>query len=162
MLDEYRRMSATGSQFRGLTVLQYKNSLRKLVERTESKTLLDYGSGAGEAWKILGPKWGVKVRCYDPAVPKFAEPPQGQFDGVLCIDVLEHIVPEKSQSTIDDLFARANKFVFATVCCRPAKKSFPDGTNMHVALRPFGVWRSMFESSAAHWNTLEWNLKETP
>jgi hypothetical protein len=161
MLAEYARQIERG-QFRGLTVNQYKHSIAKLVQRTDAKTILDYGSGSGEAWKILGPRMRVKVRCYDPAVPKFAELPQGKFDGVLCIDVLEHIVPEKSQSTIDSLFARANKFVFASTCSRPAKKCFPSGENMHVALRPYSAWRMMFESSAAHWTHVEWILKDTP
>lgn len=161
MIAEYAAQAKRG-QFRGLSVLQYKHSLRKLVARTESKTLLDFGSGAGEAWVHLAPRWRVKVTCYDPAVPKFATEPAGQFDGVLAVDCLEHIVPEKSQSTIDSLFARANKFVFASTCSRPAKKSFSSGENMHIALRPFSEWRMMFESSAAHWNHVEWILKDSP
>jgi hypothetical protein len=71
--------------------------------------------------------------------------PAGTFDGVLCSDVLEHVPDEELDVFIPRLFAYADKFVWASVCCRAAKKCFPSGENMHVTIRPMSWWRRRFK-----------------
>lgn len=159
MLAEYKRQAALG-QFQGLTILQYEQQLHQLCVRYEPKTLLDYGSGHGKAWSQgLTQRLGLAhVTCYDPALPAFAYKPKGHFDAVACVDVLEHIPRGEVEQTIVTLFLYATKFVFATVCCRPAKKCFPDMTNMHVTIEPFDWWWDHFE----RYHTCKWSLQETP
>ena len=62
---------------------------------------------------------------YDPAVQGIDVKPEGQFDGVMCTDVLEHIPEDELDTVIADLAGYAKQWAFIAVCCRPAKKTFP-------------------------------------
>ncbi|MBX3603205.1 MAG: methyltransferase domain-containing protein [Rubrivivax sp.] len=151
LIEQYRRMAATGEHLRGLTILRYRDQISKLVRTYGAKSLLDFGCGAGEAWKQphrlhaeLGLRW-FDVTLYDPAFKQHEEKPHGAFDGVLCSDVLEHIPEDELDATVRQLFAHARRFVWASVCCRPAAKTFPDGTNLHVTLQPMPWWQALFD-----------------
>lgn len=150
LLDEYRKLAAKGENFHGLSILQYKVLLGRLVHETGSTSLLDYGCGRGDAWHSphqLHHYLGIRRKnlcLYDPSFPKHDKLPTGKYDGVLCSDVLEHVPGELVGGVIATLFGYANKFVWASICCRPAKKSFADGTNMHVTVKPMEWWESQF------------------
>ena len=92
--------------------------------------------------------WGVEVRCYDPAYPKFAELPTGRFDGVISTDVLEHCPEEDMPWILGELFGYANRFVFANVACFPARKHLPNGQNAHCTIRPLKWWRQLLSEIA--------------
>jgi hypothetical protein len=81
-----------------------------------------------------------KRSAYDPGYEPFSQLRAGQFDGVICIDVLEHITESDLSWVIDELFAHAHRFVFATIACYPAKKHLPNGQNAHCTVRP-PLWR---------------------
>lgn len=151
LLDEYRKLAAEGGNFHGLSILQHKKLIGKLVHQTKSTSLMDYGCGRGDAWYSphnLHHYLGIKRKhlfLYDPSFPKHDKLPTDRtFDGVLCSDVLEHVPEEAVPATIERLFSYSNLFVWASVCCRPAKKKFGDGTNMHVTVRPMEWWSERF------------------
>lgn len=145
----YRDMMEDGQNFGGLSVLTYARTLRALVSQTKAVTLLDYGSGRGHAYD---PPWFLHERLrvprptlYDPAVVGIDTRPDKIFDGVICSDVLEHIPEHELQDAILYMLTHARLFVWASICCRPAKKCFADGvTNLHVTVRPFGWWQNLF------------------
>lgn len=154
LLDEYRRMAAEGGNFYGLSILQHKKLIGALVHDYKARSLMDYGCGRGDAWHSphnLHHYLGIKRKnlfLYDPSFPKHDRlPPDRTFDGVLCSDVLEHVPEEAVPAIIERLCAYANKFVWASVCCRPAKKVFSDGTNMHVTVRPMKWWMDRFHEA---------------
>ena len=164
LITEYRRMAAKGDTLRGLSILRYRDQIAALVKRFGAKTILDYGCGAGDQWKQphrlhreLSLRW-FDVRLYDPAFDH-NEKPWGKFDGVLCSDVLEHVPEAELDALIATLFGHARLFVWASVCCRPAKKTFSDGTNLHVTLQPMEWWRELF---ARHAGGVQWFLEESP
>lgn len=162
LIELYREQHAN-AQFRGLTLLRYKHSLGNVLATYQCKTVLDYGSGKGEAWQDWQGEFGLRhVECYDPAVPALAILPPGPFDGVICCDVLEHLVEDDVPNVIEDLFSRARRLVWASVCCRPAKKCFPDGTNMHVTVRPLDWWQDLFAAASKRHGDVSYILKETP
>lgn len=165
ILRQYRAMAATGLHFRGLTVMQHEEAIRLLVQRHKARTILDYGAGAGEAWDKpfqLHKRLGVeRPTLYDPAF-KHNTLPACQFHGVICSDVLEHVPEAAVPGLISRLFGYAERFVFASVCCRPAGKTFPDGTNLHVTVRPYGWWAEKFEELSPSRKGVEWVLTETP
>jgi hypothetical protein len=109
--------------------------------------------------------WGLKwwdITLYDPAFERICETPHGKFDGVLCSDVLEHIPELAVDLFIERLFGYATKFVWASVCCRPAKKTFPDGvTNLHVTVHDMAWWTAKFEQAKAKYG-IDFYLTETP
>ena len=59
---------------------------------------------------------------------------------------LAYLDGRSAEITIPDLFDHARKVVWASVCCRAARKSFP-GTdiNLHVTVKPFQWWLDKFE-----------------
>lgn len=167
LLKQYREMASSGQQFRGLNVLQYAKHLHKLVKHFDVRTVLDYGCGAGDQWrsphdlhKLLGVR-RADVTLYDPSFRGLDRAPSGRFDLVLCSDVLEHVPEAHVDEFIDALFARARILVWASVCCRPAKKSFPDGTNLHCTVQPKEWWVGKFVDAGAR-HGVTFSLEETP
>lgn len=149
MIARYRHLVENGSDnFQGLGVIQYALQIQRLIRKTESKTVLDYGCGA--AFQYADPHnihevWGVDVpTLYDPAFASHDKLPEGKFDAVIASDVLEHVPFEESEELIKRLFSYANKFVWASVCCRLAKKEFEDGVNMHINVQAFWWWQAKF------------------
>lgn len=151
LLKQYRDMAALGGNFRGLSLLQHAKDIGQVIARHRATSLLDYGSGAGDAYRQphkVHEGWGIpkaRIRCYDPSFPKLDTLPVSAYDGVICSDVLEHVPEDDVDILIRKLFEHSKMFVWASVCCRPAKKLFIDGTNMHVTLHPIEWWREQFE-----------------
>lgn len=152
LIPLYQQMAAQGANFRGLSVLKYAKSIRKLADRVGAKTMLDYGSGAGDAYKSpdkLHKQLGLarqNVTLYDPSFPQHSGKPHGFFDLVVCSDVLEHVPEADVDEFVKTLYMHAGKALWVSVCCRPAKKYFPDGvTNLHVTVKPFEWWQDKIE-----------------
>ena len=60
--------------------------------------MLDYGGGNGRMAELLRQTGFTDVTTYDPFVPARAAPPDGRFDLVLCIEVVEH-APRRGKSS---------------------------------------------------------------
>jgi hypothetical protein len=170
LIPLYRDMAAGGAQFLGLSVLQHKEQIGKLFKRHDVHTLLDFGCGAGNAYKTANKvhhEWRLRridVTLYDPAFPQHDKlpTPGRKFDAVICSDVLEHVPEEETLAFIEGLFSRAKRLVWASVCCRPARKSFPDGRNLHVTIRPWQWWDDTFNEVARRHPDVTYALVETP
>jgi hypothetical protein len=170
LLGLYREMHRDGEvhlgippdqTFPGKSLPPQAGHIKRLIDATGAKTVLDYGSGKGNQylpmpWKDEGGTvhvgvaawWGVDVRCYDPAYPTFSELPTGKFDGVISTDVLEHCPEEDMPWIVGALFGYATRFVFASVACFPARKHLPNGQNAHCTIRPLKWWRQLVEQVA--------------
>ena len=81
--------------------------------------------------------------CIDPGVDKFSTYPNIKMDGVVCIDVIEHIPPEDVINFIDEIFHLAKKFVFIVISCYEAKKQLPDGRNVHISIKNHKEWEKI-------------------
>lgn len=165
MIPDYRELAKHADKnFQGISILNHVASIRRLLTDTDSHTMLDFGCGRGEAYKSphklykhLGlPRHAVTL--YDPAFMPTATLPKGQFDLVVCSDVLEHIPEHEVDEFVARLFSYAKKAVWASVCCRPAKKCFPDGRNLHVTVQPFEWWEEKFSQQSG----VDFVLVETP
>jgi hypothetical protein len=163
----YKEMARTDTaNFCGLSILQHQKSIAKLIRQVGVRTVLDYGCGRGDAYRSpykTHQAWFVSrknITLYDPAFHANSAPPSGQYDVVLCSDVLEHIPEHEVEEFIARLFLYARKAVWASVCCRPAKKLFADGTNMHVTVKPYEWWHETFGRLAPP--GVQWVLVETP
>ncbi len=97
---------------------------------------------------------GVTFTPYDPAWPPYAQLPDGVFDGVVANDVLEYVPEVDMAWVLDEMFARAGKFVFvhsSTIMStkkRPADVERPD--------RPLEWWLTALQRAAAAWPAVDW------
>jgi len=139
--------------FPGTRLKPHIEPVRKLLDKTGATRLLDYGSGKAEGYQRLEGKaddspwressqWpGILVRCYDPGVAEFSAIGDDQMDGVISTDVVEHLAPFDVTWVLDEMFARADKFVFVVAACYPAIKTLPDGRNAHTTIQSAAWWR---------------------
>jgi hypothetical protein len=172
LLEQYRAMHRDGDARRGTPAEQtfdgkslprQASRIKKLIGHSGARTILDYGSGKGRQylpagimengvvrWNSMQEYWGVEsIRCYDPGHAPFSALPEGQFDGVVCTDVLEHCPEEDLPWIVGELFGYARLFVFANVACYPASKTLPNGENAHCTIRPVEFWQALFQNAAA-------------
>jgi hypothetical protein len=177
----YRSMHREGEKFLnippeqtfpGQSLPPQAGRIKRLIDATGAKSLLDYGSGKGLQYQPMRVNlpdgmhcdsiqafWGVTdIRCFDPAYLPFSALPVGTFDGVVSTDVLEHCPEDDIPWIIDEIFSYATRFVFANVACYPAKKRLPNGENAHCTIRPPEWWRAIVESVAARHPNLLWEF----
>ncbi len=172
LIEQYRLLHEHGEKhlgipadetFAGQSLLRQAAHIKRLIRRTGSQSILDYGSGKGDQYDLrrvvdedegtdypdIKSYWGVTdIRCYDPGYPPFFELPAGTFDGVICTDVLEHCSEEDIAWILDELFAFASKFVFANIACFPARKRLPSGANAHCTIKPLRWWEEHIARAA--------------
>lgn len=181
LIDLYRQLHEEGDKSRGLSPEEtfpghslppHIGLIKRLIEKTNAKEILDYGSGKGHQYihiqikdettgesKNLIEYWDVNVSCYDPSYAPFTSPPSRKYDGVICTDVLEHCPEEDLQWIIDDIFGHAKLFVYANVACYPAKARLPNGDNAHCTIRPPEWWDALFLKIAADHPGIKWKMK---
>lgn len=148
--------------FDGCSLKDHINTVRGAVEIFGLRTILDYGCGKAVGYqkarmtlpdgrKLRGLKeiWDVDdIRLFDPGYAPHSAVPTGTYDGVLCTDVLEHCPEEDIGWIIDELFGFAEKFLFCTIACYPARKKLPNGENAHITLKNAGWWIDRIEAAA--------------
>ena len=171
LLSHYRRMHEAGDlqlgipsalTFPGKSLPPQAAHIKRLVDMTGSRTVLDYGAGKGLQYRpavfrdedgiaheSIPAWWGVEIRCHDPGYAPFSARPEGRFDGVISTDVLEHCPEEDIAWVLGEIFGFAKRFVFASVACFPAAKHLPNGQNAHCTVKPMTWWRAMIEEAAA-------------
>lgn len=107
----------------------------KLTEVYKTTSVLDYGCGKGYLARALPfPIWE-----YDPAVPGKDGAPRPS-DIVVCLDVLEHIEPEKLPFVLDDLARVTLKFGYFVIHTGPSSKTLADGRNAHLIQKKAQWW----------------------
>ena len=172
MTELYRRLHREGEQqrglppekmFPGLSLLPHIGNIKNLIKKTGATTLLDYGCGKGllyEPRPLPVPGEGVfegvidywdidEVRCYDPSYDRYSALPEGQFDGVISTDVLEHCMEDDIPWIVEEMFSYATRFVYAAIACYPAMATLPTGENAHTTVRPPEWWDAIFAAANA-------------
>jgi hypothetical protein len=181
MVALYRELHCKGEAHLGLTpqetypgisMLPHTRRIKELIDKSGARTILDYGCGKGYQYDLptveipgvgmadgILDYWDVdEVHCYDPCVERFWNVPEGSFDGVVSTDVLEHCCEEDISWIVDEMFRYANKFVFASVACYPAKTTLPNGENAHVTIRPLDWWKQIFTDTGNTYPRVAWKL----
>ena len=151
-IEQYKQYHVEeNTNYPGNNLKPQLHHIKTLVEDTKAKSLLDYGCGKGLQYT----KWnqhkelGVMPELYDPAVPEYDILPKGPFDGVYSTDVMEHIPKEQLPETFNQIFSRAERFVFLAICTRPAIAILPNGGNAHCTVEPIEFWKTMIEKYAS-------------
>ena len=130
----------------GEALAEYKHQIFNLIKENNIKTILDYGCGKAKFHSILfnnkkvpGSPMDINITPYDPAVPEFANKPTGQYDLVLCVDVMEHVQEDKVEEVLKDIFTFSNR-IFLTITCYEAIQNLPNGKNAHYTVKEPSWW----------------------
>ena len=142
--EDYRRLQHalhTSNPGYGVASILYAPTVAKIVNGFDVKSLLDYGAGKGrlgmELVKLI--KRPLKVTPYDPAIPGWDAVPEPE-EMVCCIDVLEHIEPDRLDAVLDHLARLVRRIGFFTVHTGPAERILADGRNAHLIQEKAAWW----------------------
>jgi hypothetical protein len=137
LVEQYRLIHE--SRVYGNTSVKNVPYLLPHVWALRPNSALDYGCGQSRLIDVLSRAGVARVERYDPAITTFAIPPDGRFDLVLNIDVLEHIPEDELEPILSDMARLARHAIFV-VDTGPAKARLPDGRNAHVTIRTPAWW----------------------
>jgi len=150
-LEQYRKMYQEGRR--------YGTSSRKLVDEVgsvldalmqhhtaESFKLLDFGCGKSPLVDLLAQRATQKTPAlitqrYDPAIPDYSSPPNGDFDLIVNTDVLEHLDEDEADMLISDIAERTSAAYFK-ISTRTASTILPNGENAHATVKGPYWWLS--------------------
>ncbi len=148
--------------FSGGSLKRQMPLIRSLIRATDSRSILDYGAGKGGAYRTRDFKlkgepvssvqdyWNVEsIVCYDPGYKPYSSLPEGQYDGVICVDVLEHLPEQDLPWVLEEQFRYARRFVFGNIASYPADKILPNGENAHCTIQPLEWWRDTIVAARA-------------
>jgi hypothetical protein len=129
----------------GVASVDYAALVGQVMEATGISEILDYGAGKGRLGKTLREIYEnpLVIHHYDPAIPEWSRAP-APCRMVACIDVLEHIEPERLDDVLDDLRRVTAGVGVFTVHTGPAKKILGDGRNAHLIQQPASWWLPKF------------------
>jgi hypothetical protein len=149
LIEEYAQIHAREAY--GNTSLKNLRLLRPEIRLLRPNSIVDYGCGQSRLLDRLDLGYPVDLYRYDPAIPAYASKPDVKADLLLNVDVLEHI----EEADLDDILADMRSMcrdALIIVDTAPAKRSLPDGRNLHVTLKPHDWWRERIEK---HFGPLE-------
>lgn len=109
------------------------------VKRLRPRSILDYGCGRSDLAAHFWLDGARKIERYDPAINTFKRMPEGQFDLVLCCDVMEHVPMASVDRVLADIRSKGDTALF-TISLKLARAKLPDGRNSHVTLLTRSEW----------------------
>lgn len=118
---------------------EYLEVAAKVVKERTPKSILDFGCGRSDLAVHFWLDGARRIEHYDPAIGKYKRMPEGKFDLVFCLDVMEHV----PMQFVDQIFAEIrNKSGVAlmSISTKPARAKLPDGRNAHVTLLTKSEW----------------------
>lgn len=115
--------------------------------------VLEYGSGRRtlrNAMQLAMPH--VDLTEYDPGVAGIDRVPTGEYDIVVCTDVMEHVELQYVDATLKRLLQYTRYTTIFNICCTPSKSLLPNGQNAHITVQEPKWWRERIERL---WNDIE-------
>ena len=153
LIEEYKHLHKDPTIFPGRSTSKYIHYIKSIIKDNKCKSLLDYGCGKGQLYqeahelneditsKPIHKFWNIKeLTCFDPGVEKFSKVPEGTYDMVIAVDVMEHLPTQDIEWIIDNIMGYANKAVFLNIACYEALKTFDNGVNLHVTVKDPEWW----------------------
>ncbi len=150
----YERVDQTKVEdvFSDFELRAYRESIRRVFEQQDIRTVLDYGCG-GSDWRTTGfdettgqsamDYFHLKQACrYEPARGLDERCP---VDCVISFDVLEHIFIADVPAVLRDMFSYTGKLLFLNIACYPAAAKLPNGENAHITVRDPLWWKGMLD-----------------
>ena len=138
--------------FNGISKIPYATTIKKIIDKNQLTSLLDYGCGKAEFYNnnfkfknieypSFSKLWGIDIDLYDPCYEKYNILNQDKkYDLTICIDVLEHIPKEDITSVLSLISNLTNKYIFLNVACNEAVALLPNGENAHINIQEPEWW----------------------
>ena len=124
----------------GVASLSFAPIVAELICQIGAQSVSDYG--AGKQNLLLGLQRegidNIQYYPFDPAFEEYGEPKPA--DLVCCIDVLEHIEPDKLENVLLELSKITPNLGFFSIHMGPAAKILSDGRNAHLIQKPSSWW----------------------
>jgi len=145
LAEEYKWVHKNTTTMSGRTTVKNSDKIKEVIQKVKPFNILDYGCGKG--WQYtrdeVHKEWNIPMpTLYDPYVEEYSKLPgvgTKYFDLVLCVDVMEHILPEEVDEVLHSVFFLGN-FVYFHIDTKPALKEFSCGTNFHTSLHEKDWW----------------------
>ncbi|MFH1498877.1 MAG: methyltransferase domain-containing protein [Verrucomicrobiota bacterium] len=147
LIDQYKQIHATRQY--GDTSIKNLRYLRPQVQVLAPATILDFGCGRSKLVDVLGQATGARITRHDPAIPEFSAEPEGTFDLLTNIDVLEH-VPEENLDDVVGKMASLCRNAIIVIDTVPAEAVLPNGENAHCTLRTHAWWQQYLSKHFKH------------
>lgn len=142
-LQRYSELIARGECPGRFDVLPFVSDIAELVVEFKPRSILHYACGLGIQYtrERAHVVWGDENKypaLYDPAVAQFSKRPEGRFDGVICVGVLDHAAPEEFEAFMRDIAGYAQQWAFiATRSAKDLTGYFPPSVT--VVVRRYGI-----------------------
>jgi SAM-dependent methyltransferase len=144
LITQYKELHKNKEFYEHSVLSLHKESIRQFLSNRGCTTILDYGCGKGNQYHVEkiheSTFYGIMPSLYDPAVEEYSNLPEGKFDAVISTDVLEHIEEQDLDSVFEEIYSKADKFVYLGICNSPANAILQDGRNAHVTQKPIDWW----------------------
>jgi hypothetical protein len=133
-------MEMHSTRFYGASATElYLDLVLQIVKEFKPKSILDFGCGRSDMVAHFWRDGERRIARYDPAIPLYKVIPEGEFDLLLCLDVMEHIPISGVDRVLTDMRAKSDTAVFA-ISTKLARAKLPDGSNSHVTLLTNNEW----------------------
>lgn len=110
-----------------------------IVAAQKPRSILDYGCGRSDLVAHFWLDGARRIARYDPAIPVYRDMPEGDFDLVLCCDVLEHVPMAYVDKVLKQVLSKG-ALAFFTISLKLARARLPDGRNAHVTVLSREEW----------------------
>lgn len=162
--DEYKKqLKETRDGWEGWGSSAVRNAgpeiVRYLNKHKEIITVLDFGCGTG----VLGDYVRENVDRqlvwteYDPSVEGKDTIPEGVFDLIITVDVMEHIEPESLDETMDWIRQHGWR-QYHHIDCNETRDRLPDGRDVHLIVESPLWWKTTLEHRS--WVLMEYHTHE--
>jgi hypothetical protein len=138
LIEQYRQIHATTAY--GDTSVKNLRFIRPEIQLLAPRSVIDYGCGQSRLIEQLELGYDARLVRYDPAIPAHAKRPDGVFDLLINIDVLEHIEEADLDDVISDMRSLCREALII-VDTKAAALKLADGRNAHVSLHPHAWWQ---------------------
>lgn len=152
LIDQYKIIHS--KERYGTTGWKHSKLIQSFIDKNKVESILDYGCGqSGLLDKLIVDK----KYYYDPAIDQHSDFPNIRVDMITCTDVMEHLLEEDVDDTLNHIKSFSNSAYF-NISLLLAKHRLPNGMNCHTCVKPSTWWKKKLE---ARWNHVH-VVKDTP
>ncbi len=137
LIQQYRLIHSREAY--GNTSVKNLPYILPLIDEMKPASIIDFGCGQSSLADELAKATGARTARYDPAIPEHSVKPEGKFDLLVNVDVLEHVPEDELEPIIADMAAFA-KHAIIIIDTGPAVLILPDGRNAHVTQHDQDWW----------------------